>query len=81
MIASETKPPESITFLASMPSGVPALTAARSMSPVEIWGMPNFSQINLACVPFPAPGAPNRINRMVNSLLLLNQVIQNIKKV
>jgi hypothetical protein len=28
----------SITFLAARPSGVPALTAARSMSPVEICG-------------------------------------------
>jgi hypothetical protein len=27
--------------------------------------MPNFSQMNFACVPLPAPGAPNRINRMV----------------
>jgi hypothetical protein len=34
------QPPASITFLAATPSGVPALTAARSMSPVEICGMP-----------------------------------------
>ena len=40
MMSSLTRPPESITFLAAMPSGVPALTAARSMSPVEICGMP-----------------------------------------
>ena len=71
MISSETKPPASITFLASIPNGVPALTAARNISPVEICGIPNFSHINLACVPLPAPGAPNRINRMVNSLFLV----------
>jgi hypothetical protein len=64
-----------------MPSGVPALTAARSMSPVEIWGIPNFSQINLACVPFPAPGAPNRINRMVNSLFIIESGNTKFKKV
>jgi len=29
--------------LAFMPSSVPALICARSMSPVEIWGMPYFS--------------------------------------
>ena len=48
MMSSETRPPASITFLASMPSGVPALTAARSMSPVEICGIPNFSLMKLA---------------------------------
>ena len=65
MISSETSPPESITFFAAIPIGVPALTAARSISPVEIWGIPNFSQINFACVPLPAPGAPNKINLML----------------
>jgi hypothetical protein len=38
------------------------------MSPVEIWGMLNFWQMNVACVPLPAPGAPNRISLMVMSL-------------
>jgi len=57
MISSDTSWPASITFLASSPSGVPALTAARNMSPVEICGMPYFSVMNAACVPFPAPCA------------------------
>src|SRR5438105_4050354 len=48
--------------VAARPNGVPALTAARSMSPVEICGMPYFWQMKLACVPLPAPGAPNRIS-------------------
>jgi hypothetical protein len=51
--------------LASKPNGVPALTAARSMSPVEIWGMSYFLQMNAAWVPFPAPGAPSRISLMI----------------
>jgi len=42
MISSLTSAPASITFLAARPMVVPAFTAARSMSPVEIWGMPNF---------------------------------------
>ena len=60
MMSSPTSAPESITFLAARPSGVPALTAARSMSPVEICGMPNFWQMKAACVPLPAPGAPKQ---------------------
>jgi len=31
---------------------------------VEIWGMPYFWQIKEACVPLPAPGAPNKISFM-----------------
>src|SRR5688572_29073014 len=62
MMSSLTSAPASITFFAARPSGVPAFTAARSMSPVEICGMPNFWQMNAACVPLPAPGAPNRIS-------------------
>ncbi len=48
---------------ASTPSGVPAAFASRSMSPVEICGMPHFSQRTLACVPLPAAGGPRRIKR------------------
>ena len=64
MTSSGTSAPASMNFFASRPSGVPALTAARSMSPVEICGMPNFCEMNAACVPLPAPGAPSRINRI-----------------
>ena len=50
------------------PSGVPAFTAARSMSPVEMCGVPNSSTSLAACVPLPAPGAPNNtIFMMVQS--------------
>jgi hypothetical protein len=64
MMSSLTSAPASITFFAATPSGVPALTAARSMSPVEICGMPYFWQICVACVPLPAPGAPRRMSLM-----------------
>ena len=42
---SGTSFPASIVFLASRPTGEPEFTAARSMSPVETWGILNFSQI------------------------------------
>src|SRR5215210_3043731 len=61
-ISSETSPPLSITALARCPIGVPAATAARSMSPVESCGIPNRSTMRTAWVPFPAPGGPRRIN-------------------
>src|ERR1035437_7660477 len=70
---SLTRPPESITFLASLPSAVPALTAARSMSPVEIWGIAYFWQMKVALGPLPAPGAPNRISFMGYPLKIKNQ--------
>jgi hypothetical protein len=42
------------------------------MSPVEIWGIPYFWQMKAACVPLPAPGAPNNISLMVSSEGSLN---------
>src|SRR5689334_23102918 len=35
--------------------------AARSMAPVEMWGIPNLVDSTRACVPFPDPGGPSRI--------------------
>ena len=57
-ISSETRSPASITALARMPIGVPAVTAARSMSPVDNCGMPNRWRSRSDCVPLPAPGGP-----------------------
>jgi hypothetical protein len=54
---------------ASRPIFVPADTAARSMSPVEICGTPSATESRLACVPFPAPGGPNMISRAIALLL------------
>src|SRR3954462_1857172 len=67
MMSSETSCPASMIFPASIPRGVFAARAARSMSPVEICGMPNFSRMKLAWVPLPAPGGPRRIKRMTAS--------------
>src|ERR1044071_6979720 len=64
MIPSDTSWPASMIFPASIPRGVFAARAARSMSPVEICGMPNFSRMKFAWVPLPAPGGPRRIKRM-----------------
>jgi len=50
-----------MTALASWPIDVPALTASRSMSPVESGTSPRLSVIPSACVPLPVPGGPNRI--------------------
>ena len=52
---------------AFMPVGVPSLMAARRMFPVEMVGMPSFLQRISAWVPFPAPGAPNKISFMALS--------------
>ncbi len=58
---SGTRSPRSIYPLAFLPSSVPAFTAARRISPVEICIDPSKSQRNLAIVPLPAPGAPKSI--------------------
>ena len=57
--SSGTRSPASMYDFAFCPSGVPAFTAARSMSPVEMCGSLNSSTSLAACVPLPAPGAPN----------------------
>lgn len=56
--ASGTSWPLSIYFLASRPSGVCSFTAARNISPVEIWGIPYLSINRSAWVPLPAPEGP-----------------------
>jgi hypothetical protein len=43
---------------AAFPSAVPALISSRSISPVEIAGMPNQFEILPDCVPLPLPGGP-----------------------
>src|SRR5947208_3559287 len=55
---SGTSCPWSMNFLASRPSVVPSLTAARRMSPVVILGSCRRSARIFPCVPFPEPGAP-----------------------
>src|SRR6267378_2652326 len=65
IMSSETSCPASMTFFAARPSGVPAFTAARSMSPVEICGMRKRSLMKPAWVPLPAPGGPRRISLII----------------
>src|SRR6478609_11165813 len=62
-ISSLSRPPSSITFLASMPSSVPSRTAARSMSPVEMCGTTKCRDSRTHCVPLPAPWRPRMIRR------------------
>src|SRR5690606_33421575 len=64
MMSSDTRPPDAITSFTCRPSSDSALTAARSISPVEIWGISKRSVINWAWVPLPAPGAPNMMIRI-----------------
>ena len=64
MISSDTSCPLAMISFAWRPSSEPSFTAARSMSPVEICGMPKCSMMNWAWVPLPAPGAPKRMTRM-----------------
>src|SRR5579871_3293890 len=61
-ISSETRPPAAMMSLACRPTGVPAATAARSISPVESWTMPYRSTSRCAWVPLPDPGGPRRIS-------------------
>src|ERR1700730_2252483 len=56
--SSGTSCPPSMYRFASIPSGVPAVTLARKMSPVEILGTARFAAMNSAWVPLPAPGGP-----------------------
>lgn len=58
MVLSGTSLPLSMYALASFPTSVPAVTAARSMSPVDKCTTPNLSRIFSHCVPLPLAGAP-----------------------
>jgi hypothetical protein len=58
-----------MTALALIPSGVPALTAARSRSPVEMCGTFNSSLSSVAWVPLPEPFGPKKTMRMILDLV------------
>src|SRR6185312_16775188 len=64
-MSSETSLPDSMTALALRPSGVPALTAARRRSPVEMCGTLSSAFSIAAWVPLPEPGAPSKTSRML----------------
>src|SRR6185312_8992051 len=63
-MSSETSLPDSMTALALRPSGVPAFTAARRRSPVEMCGTLSSAFSIAAWVPLPEPGAPSKTSRM-----------------
>src|SRR5919202_931107 len=56
--SSGTRSPASMIGRTRSPSGVPAATAARYMSPVLTCGMPSSCDIRCPWVPLPAPGGP-----------------------
>src|SRR2546423_8520489 len=56
---SGPRSPRSMYGLACLPRLVPSRTAARSTSPVAIFGIPSRFASLSACVPFPAPGGPS----------------------
>src|SRR5580692_8340850 len=64
---SGTSSPRSMIGLAFTPSGVPAATCSRSMSPVERCGTEYLPASFFACVPFPAPGGPSKITARLSS--------------
>ena len=61
IISSETSPPVSRIFDTFLPKSLPEATASLSISPVLIFGILQRLHIKSACVPFPAPGGPNKI--------------------
>src|SRR6476646_4316647 len=65
--SSGTSSPRSMMCLTRSPAAVPEATASRSMSPVDNCGMQKRSTIRVACVPFPAPGGPNRTSLIYHS--------------
>src|SRR6476659_4573047 len=63
MVASSTSSPAAMIPRTRSPSSLPAATASRSMSPVEMAQTPRRSHSTWACVPLPAPGGPSRTTR------------------
>src|SRR5215218_4431196 len=63
MVSSSTRSPAAMMPATLRPSSLPALTASRSMSPVEIAGTPRRPDRAPAWVPFPELGGPSRTTR------------------
>src|SRR4051794_25957646 len=75
MMSSPTRPPASMTDLALTPNSVPAATAARSMSPVEMWGTTKCWARRMAWVPLPAPCRPSMTRRTPSVMALLGRAL------
>ena len=69
---SGTRSPRSMMSLTRLPRGEREATASRNMSPVESCGMPKRLAILVACVPFPAPGGPNRTSLIIMLLYAIS---------
>src|SRR5947209_5114029 len=65
--SSGTSSPRSMMCLTRNPDAVPSAIASRNMSPVDNCGIAKRSTIRVACVPFPAPGGPNRTTLIPHS--------------
>src|SRR5204862_4533463 len=59
--SSLTKFPAFSLASTAVPTELPKRTCARSISPVEICGIPSDLASSFDCVPFPDPGEPNRM--------------------
>ena len=74
-ILSTTKSPWAIMRSIFFPISVLFLISSLKRSPVDNWYRLNFLAINFACVPFPAPGGPNKIKftfYLPNFVFLIN---------
>ena len=78
---SETSSPASIIDLTRLPNSEPSEMAERSISPVDICGIPYRSHIYFACVPFPAPGGPNKINFILSLQISLPKQLSIVQKI
>src|SRR6185503_899733 len=58
-----TRSPASMIRRTRRPSSLPLATASRSMSPVEMAGIPSWRARAAACVPLPDPGGPRNTTR------------------
>ena len=68
-IESETSFPLSIISLTSFDKSEFSDNLSLKISPVERCVIENFSEINFAWVPFPAPGGPKKSESQLNSAL------------
>ncbi len=68
VISSGTSSPLSMKAFAFMPSSVPPLMFWRKMTPVSMWGTPNFFWTMAPWVPLPLPLGP-KIRMFMQELL------------
>ena len=72
--SSGTNAPFFMSDSAFSPTGLPCAIAWRSMSPVEICGIPYCCWIRPLWVPLPEPGAPSRMIRIATVAPLAHRI-------